>query len=659
MDRSRRHLILLALWFAITSQLTAQEMPELEEDFVQGYYRTEQNVFYQEFPFELILVFPIKYTTRNQLTPPLDFPGIDLEVLEGPTPRISYTAQGSIMEYRYLLRAKRTGAIAIDSFSLRTTEAYSRIAPFYLEVQSINAQKEDTPHLRWLGVPKEIYQGESFQAELILLNAFHDWRILHSPKVSARGLIIERSSPYIQKIYYQNKPSLRLGQWTFFSSSTGTHVIDPVALTIANIPFVSPEQRITVKPLPQASLLDNFNATAIGNFTLNLLYDPPNNENIVYVRVQLAGEGAIHLIDVPPIQVEGMQLLHKESANLIKPSAHGYSGSKEDGYFFLIDNYQDSRIFLDSFSWFNPQTQRYHQSEPQTISFIRTKTPINPTTYRTYHSLQEPLGFNGDLRLMPYLIAMGVWYIGVAFLMIRYRPKKRTSLRFFSWHLPWLFFLYAFWPSPANPALDQAEHTMALGQWEQALDHLETLAQDPRYRHTQGIIAFNTAVAHHHLGHLAEKRYFFIKASQLAPLSPLFREALQLEGLEQFAKNRSYQHRLFVLSYWLAWLALIIYAWLFHHKHLRWRETLSAVIFFSILLWGSLIALHAPQPSIAVAKEDFQALRIPDEQANFGETIQEGEVFYLEGRGRNYVQLSDRAGKEGWVQERYILVIKE
>ncbi|NIZ40697.1 tetratricopeptide repeat protein [Entomospira entomophila] len=668
MARSRRYLnthLSLQLFSIITAlilmQLGSADLYAVhEESFTTGSYRLNQGRIYQNVPFELTLIFPVSYTTNSHLIAPSDFPDSDLEILQGPIPAIKHTDEGPTLEYRYTLQAKRTGAISINSFAVRTRNEYSRIAPFYIEVTSIEQRGAQTPQLLWKGVPKTLYQGESFQAELLLIYIDEDWSVNTVPTIQVSGLIVEETLSYVQRTEHNQLPALRLGRWSFFAGTTGKKEIGRITVTINGLIFRSDPISIDVKalPVPQPSSMQT---NAIGNFTLRLLYDPPDTSNFLRVRVQLSGEGSLHLMNLPTLSYDGMKLVHKDHLHFVQPSNHGYAGYREDIYLLSIDDYQSARISLEEFHWFDPHIHTYQVENEQVITFINKKTPIQSYTYMPYLSMQDSLGFEGDLTVKPYLIAIVLWVMLFLWISFIFRRKKRKSLQFFSQTWPLLaliLFTLSRWPS-SNTTLEMAEEALKQEQWQKAITLLERAREELQLYPLQGALHYNLAVAHHHLQQSMEKRYHLLQSAQLAPLSKVFRDALKQENLAHFVEDRRLEHRIFVGIFWIFSIALIFIAIIISKKPLTWLQSMIYLLLVTSLFLASLYSLHRKQPSIAIVVEDVKALRIPDERATYGENLLRGDVFFVGGIGRGYVQLSDREVKEGWVLNEHIWMVNK
>jgi hypothetical protein len=632
-----------------------------EEAFIPGYYRLPQETIYLELPFELILVFPLAYTPNTQLIVPQDFMTIDFEVLRNPVPSISKNENGLTLEYRYVLQAKRSGVIAIDSFGVRTEQQYSRIAPFFVEVASLKEKGDLAPRLVWQGIPQTVYQGESFEAELLLINVHESWQVLHPPQVSARGLITEETLPYVQSVQYQNAPALRLGRWSFFAGQAGSAQIAEVIVAISTLRFATSAVQVSVLNLPTAGQPEDFDAGAIGNFSLRLLYDPPNEDDRIRVRVQLSGEGALHLVRLPALAYEGLQLIDKESLNLIQPSEHGYSGTREENYLLQSEDFQDVSLHLEAFSWFNPVTARYHQEEEQHISFISKKAPFHASSHLTLLPMHGVVGSLGVLDMKIYLVALALWSLATLVVIGSCKFRKKQSLQFFHINMPTLLlallFLPASWPREPSSTLQEASFALEQEQWQVAINKLELALEMPRYASLQGILYYNMAIAHHQLDNSLEKRFYLLKAAQIAPISNFFLQAAQQEGLDTFVSSRYYEHRIFIWLYWLAWLSLLLFWLKFNKNSLTWAKSMIYLFMTLSVLSLALLALHRRQPRVAVVTADVKALRIPDERATYGESLLRGQIFYVGGSGRDYVQLSNKAGKEGWVSGEYVWLL--
>ncbi|NIZ46810.1 BatD family protein [Entomospira nematocerorum] len=668
MARSRRYLniVLLVLQYIGLSFLSIPfvyaevSISEHEENFTTGFYRLNQERIYRDVPFELTLVFPVAYTTNSHLLAPSDFPDNDLQILQGPTPAIKHTEEGATLEYRYVLQAKREGAISINSFAVRTRNEYSRIAPFYIEVTSIEKRGKQAPQLIWNGIPKTLYQGESFQAELLFIYIDEHWSVASTPIIKTSGLIMEETLTYVQKTEYNNLPALRLGKWLFFAGSIGKKEISQVSININGIPFRSDPVFIDVKPLPlpQPTQLQ---ANAIGNFKLRLLYDPPDPSHLLRVRIQLSGEGSLHLVTLPSLSYDGMKLIHKDSVHFMQPSARGYTGYQEDIYLLSIYDYSSAQISLEEFQWFDPEANSYQVEGEQIITFINKKIPIQSHTYIPHISMSGFLDFNGDLTMKPYLIAIFIWILLYLFICIVFRKKKRKSLQFFShtWPLLALFlFTTHKWPTN-NLTLQQAQQALNQGQWETAITLMERMQQELSTYPLQGALSYNLAVAHQHLHNNIEKRYYLLQASQLAPLSKLFRDALIQENLEHLVEDRRLEHRIFVTIFWVFSIILVILPIIIAKKPLTWLQSMIYLLLVTSLFLTSLYSLHRRQPTIAIVVENVKALRIPDERATYGENLLRGDVLFVGGIGRGYVQLSDRETREGWVLNEHIWMVNK
>lgn len=631
------------------------------KSFTAGYYRLDEEAIYTEFTFTLTLVFPVKYTSKNQLIPPKDFPGPDLHIVEDAIVRIGYEQNTTTIEYHYLLKPKRSGIITINSFVLETQNAYSKIDPFHIEVQSIHEATDSAPQLIWVNIPDQVYQGETFQAELILINANEQWMVTSISEVQTDNLIAEKSISSEPIIEHPRAPIIHLGTWNFFASTTGIAKIDSVYIFCNNIYFTSKEALVNVLALPKIDQPNNFNTNSIGKFSVNLLYDPPDQENTIHVRVQLSGEGALHLTDLPKMHFEGMQLIKKENVHLFKPHQSGFSGVKEESYTLLITNYQEALLRLDPFNWFDPKTKNYHHENEQIITFINTKAPFKPYFHIEVLPMHETLGFNGDLYLAPYALAVTIWIIIAIFFTLRNKRNKQKSLKFFTFNLPLIYiilFLRPYWPTPSTSSLIYASELLKQQQWEQAIEALEIASNETAYQNMQGIIFYNMAVAHHYLENFPEKRFYLLKAVFFAPLSTEFVTALQQEGLGSVVRGRTLEHRIFIMIYWFTWISLLVLWLKIKIQPLTRLKSIIYLLVINIVLLTSLFALHRPQPAIAVIKENTMAMRIPDTRATYGENLTAGEVLRIVDKGVDYVQVSNYEGKEGWVQEKFIWIVK-
>lgn len=158
---------------------------------------------------------------------------------------------------------------------------------------------------------------------------------------------------------------------------------------------------LNVKPLPQKGKPEGFSG-AIGsfNFTDNLDNNQLKANEALTLTINISGQGNLELIDAPKIHfpVDFETYDPKVSSN-IKTSSAGLSGNKKFEYLAIPRNAGDFVIEAVTFSYFNPNDNKYHSfsSEQYNIHVEKGDNNGGGVTYSS--SAQEDIRFIGqDIR---------------------------------------------------------------------------------------------------------------------------------------------------------------------------------------------------------------------------------------------------------------------
>ena len=134
---------------------------------------------------------------------------------------------------------------------------------------------------------------------------------------------------------------------------------------------------ITVKPLPQESKPEDFKG-AVGNFRLAASFEKKNmtTDDAGNVKINLEGEGNIHLINSPKITwPKGVDAYEVKVTDEIDKFSVPMKGDKTFIYPFTVSKAGTYTIPALSFSFFDLSSERYKtlNTQPLTITVIRGK----------------------------------------------------------------------------------------------------------------------------------------------------------------------------------------------------------------------------------------------------------------------------------------------
>ena len=193
--------------------------------------------------------------------------------------------------------------------------------------------------------------------------------------------------------------------------------------------------QISVKPLPQEHEPEDFKG-AVGNFRLSASLEKKNitTDDAGNVKINLEGEGNIHLINSPKITwPKGMDAYEAKVTGDIDKFSVPMKGDKTFTYPFTVSKAGTYTIPAVSFSFFDPSSERYKtlNTQPLTITVIPGKgNPQNTyvKTEKTEESSEPALW----TKYGSYFIAGFALLAAFIFLTARRRSiekKKRELLK--------------------------------------------------------------------------------------------------------------------------------------------------------------------------------------------------------------------------------------
>lgn len=150
---------------------------------------------------------------------------------------------------------------------------------------------------------------------------------------------------------------------------------------------------ITVKPLPEENKPQDFKG-AVGNFKITASLDKKNitTDDAGNLKINLAGEGNIHLVNAPKITwpngVDGYEAKVTDDIDKFSVPMHG---GKTFTYPFTVSKAGNYTIPSVSFSYFDPASEKYQtlQTQPLTVAVTHGKGAIQGTIVKNDKKQEE------------------------------------------------------------------------------------------------------------------------------------------------------------------------------------------------------------------------------------------------------------------------------
>jgi len=175
---------------------------------------------------------------------------------------------------------------------------------------------------------------------------------------------------------------------------------------------------IRVKPLPEEGKPVDFSG-AVGKFDLRLFMDKDSVKvgQSVSLRLKVNGRGNLGLIDLPDLQLPpDLEVFEPEIKRNYKPTLYGFRGSIEKIFTVIPQKSGKYIIPAVKFSYFDPETGKYHTLETRERLLHVTGTGLSlsssPKGNVTADSGLEPLAESGKwLSVRKTRFFGGKWYV--------------------------------------------------------------------------------------------------------------------------------------------------------------------------------------------------------------------------------------------------------
>ena len=166
---------------------------------------------------------------------------------------------------------------------------------------------------------------------------------------------------------------------------------------------------ITIKPLPEENKPQDFKG-AVGNYKIAATLEKKNitTDDAGNLKINLAGEGNIHLINAPKITwPNGVDGYEAKVTDAIDKFSVPMRGNKTFTYPFTVSKGGNYTIPSISFSYFDPVSEKYNtlQTQPLTVTVTRGKGSIQGTIVKNDNRQEEDSEGGGWQNYKVYIIS--------------------------------------------------------------------------------------------------------------------------------------------------------------------------------------------------------------------------------------------------------------
>lgn len=236
----------------------------------------------------------------------------------------------------------------------------------------------------------------------------------------------------VEEGLYQGRPYryVILKRVVLYPQKSGALEIEPLALDVSlEVPtdkrdfFGSPiytktnkvvsagKRTIQVKPLPQQGKPEDFSG-AVGDFRFSVTTskDALNASESLQAKVTVEGKGNLKLFQLPKLTLpSSLEVYEPEFTEDVRTNLSGMQGSVSEQY-TIVPGFQGKYpIPSISFSYFNPETERYHSVSSDEITIDVLEGPRPVTAAETSPKAEKAPVQGGDqfyfIKLTPQLVA--------------------------------------------------------------------------------------------------------------------------------------------------------------------------------------------------------------------------------------------------------------
>ncbi len=462
-----------------------------------------------------------------------------------------------------------------------------------------------------------------------------------------------------------------VGQVTLYSIPVASYLLTPTApgrLDIGEaiirhdgIESVAEPISVQVRRLPE-SVAPFF---AVGQFEFSHKRLPESVEvgGEFDVVVEVAGEGNLQFLRIPPPVVEGGELVDTHEDLVAVPSDGGYVGRKTLSYTIIADRAGEIRVEQPDLRWFDPVSGTTHgqgftlstraSAAGESIVAQADLGDAQPIPTAEFAGLDRPRLFEHWYSYV--LFVPGPLFFAICLLLRRGNP----GFLVLSIVLPLVT------ACGGVAADDQARHYAAFeaaeeGDFEGGLNLLSALASDMP---DSAAVRYNVAVIAGRLRAFPQAIYYIREAIRLNPASDLLRDRLRrLESEAGLTGQLEPPHTIdpdlvFVLLA-VSWNGLFGLIAIRTHRRRGVRIIVSLMVAAVVVGLGGLFVVGLAQQSdrpAVVANGGAVVTRIPESDAERWVVLPEGTAVRPGAMTGDFVLVTTGYGVEGWIRDHDLL----
>lgn len=329
--------------------------------------------------------------------------------------------------FSYFLAPKKRGEFTIGQAQITVNGELYKSPPVQISVTAAVDKPKDENDVAYIASEKIHLVAEVSNANPYLNEAFNvvyklyvapqtsvsNWREIDSPQFADFwSQNIDEKQFKIYEGEYDGEPYryVILRRSVLYPQKVGKLNIEPLSLSItvrvptnkrdifggtlyknANITVSAKNRTISVKPLPEANRPDDFSG-AVGQFDFSVKTNKKalDAAEAFELTVEASGKGNLKLFDLPQPNIPGtLEVYDPENDDKIRTNLAGMSGAKRQVYTIVPQFKGKYPIPEVSFSYFNPDTERYERATSDAIVIdvvngpLEAKdTPATPATDR-------------------------------------------------------------------------------------------------------------------------------------------------------------------------------------------------------------------------------------------------------------------------------------
>lgn len=328
-----------------------------------------------------------------------DFKGFD--VIQGPSQSVSQSwINGKVsfsQSYSYILKPKRRGELIIQPANIKINgrtidskmmkiivtepiaEPDNPNDPDYIAEQNIHLVAEISKSRPFVGegiyVEYRLYVSENVSVYDTSVTEAPQYNGFWNQEIKINGFPVKMG-----KYNGENYRYIVLQKAYLIPTKTGRLTIDPMKMDIViGVPtgradffgnvitknikkeFASVKKVVNPKSLPLEGKPENFTG-AVGNFNFDVSLSKEilkANESS-QIKVEVSGKGNLKLFELPTVQTpKELEIYQPERQEKVRVGSNGLSGSFSDTYTIVPQFKGKYKIPNISFSYFNPDTEKY------------------------------------------------------------------------------------------------------------------------------------------------------------------------------------------------------------------------------------------------------------------------------------------------------------